>query len=260
VPGADDLLLLARLPEWAFAVAMLIARIGGACMLLPAIGETELPSTIRAGITLALVALLLPLEAPLLPPAPADAWRGFAMVGAELGTGLFLGWLARLVLLSLPLAGQIIASMVGLANVLQPDPTLGPQTSVLARALGLAAPVAVLATGLHALPLAALAGSYRVIPPGQLLPVADGTAQTVAAVGALFALALQLAAPFVLAGLVWQVALGLLARLVPHLQVHFAAIPGQIIGGLALLAVFTGLLVQAWLEYARAGFSALPGH
>ncbi|MCW3475096.1 flagellar biosynthetic protein FliR [Limobrevibacterium gyesilva] len=257
--SADDAAFLAQLPAWAFATGLLIARVGGACMLLPGIGELELPATVRAGFTLALVAVLLPVVAPQIPPVPGDALRAAGMVAAELATGLWLGWLTRLLLVALPMAGQIAAGMAGLTNVLQPDPALGPQTAAMARLLALAAPAAVLASGLHVLPLSALAGSYTLVPPGALLPAADSAEVAVGAVGESFALSLRLAAPFVLAGTVWQVALGLLARLVPQLQVYFAAMPGQILGGILLLGVLGGAMLAAWQADLQSAFAALPG-
>jgi flagellar biosynthetic protein FliR len=257
--SAADSALLADLPALAFGFVILIARCGGACMLLPGIGETQLPTMVRAGIAVALTLLLLPVLAPTLPPPPASPWRLFAMVGAEVLTGLWLGWLARLAMLALPIAGQIIAGLTGLSNVLEPDPRLGSQNSALGQAFGLAAPVLILAGGLHALPIAALAGSYRLIPAGALLPAADTTQAVVGAVSQSFALALRLAAPFVLAGIVWHVALGLLARLVPQLQVFFAALPGQILGALALLAVLGVGIIDAWREQIAHIFATLPG-
>ncbi len=83
---------------------------------------------------------------------------------AEVITGLWLGWLARLLVLALPVAGQFIAYMLGVANVLQPDPELGGQATPIARLFAIAAPLAILVTGLYALPLAALAGSYPADP------------------------------------------------------------------------------------------------
>ncbi len=112
---------------------------------------------------------------------------------------------------------------------------------------------------MHALPLAALAGSYRLIPPGALLPAADSLQQVVAELGVAFALVLRLAAPFVLGGMIWQAALALLSRLVPQLQVYFVAMPGQILGGVLLLAVFGSAMLTLWLQGARAGFLSLPG-
>jgi flagellar biosynthetic protein FliR len=255
----DDAAFLLHLPAWAFAFAMLIARVGCACMLLPGIGEVELPGTVRAGFTIALAVLLLPLIGPVMPSMPGEVWHLAGMVGAEIVTGLWLGWLTRVLLQALPVAGQIAASMVGLANVLQPDPALGAQTTALSRGFGLAAPVLLLASGLHALPISALVGSYRLIPPGTWLPAADTALQVVDAASSAFGLAMRLAAPFVLASILWEVAMGLLSRLVPQLQVHFAAMPGQILIGIALIGLLTDAMLATWLSAARDTLSALPG-
>jgi flagellar biosynthetic protein FliR len=255
--GTDP--LLAELPGWAFALVLAVCRIGAACALLPGVGEAELPSVVRVGFAVALTALLLPVVAPLMPPAPDDAWRAGTDVVAEITTGLWLGWLARVLVQALPVAGQFAASVTGLASVLQPDPGLGPQTTALARLFSLAAPVALFATGLYALPLAALAGSYRLVAPGALLPSADTTEGVVAAAAEAFALALRLASPFIAAGLAWQVAQGLLARLVPNLQVFAVGLPGQILAGLLLLALLAGGMLAAWQDQIHAAFLALPG-
>ena len=248
--------LLAELPAWAFAFMLVLARCGMAVALLPGLGEAEPPAMVRAGLALALVALVLPGLGPV--ADPGSAWRAASMVGAELFCGGVLGWLARLLALALPIAGQVVSFMLGLSNVVQLDVALG-QASALSRLFSLAAPVLVLATGLWMLPVAALDGSYALVPPGAWLPMADSAQAVVAAVGASFALALQLAAPFVFASVLWQVALGLTGRLIPHLQVYFAAIPGQIVGGLALLGLLSAGMLDAWSEAVRAGLARLPG-
>jgi len=255
----DDAALMQALPGWSFAFVLVLSRVSAVVLLLPGIGESEPPAMLRAGLTLGMTLLLLPVVAPLVPAAPGDVWRDLLMVGAELLAGGLLGWLARLLVLALPMAGNVISYMIGLSSVLQPDPQLG-QTTVLAKALGLAATVLVLSTGLYALPIAALAGSYRLVAPGHLLPMADTTQEAVAAVAQGFALAMQLAAPLVFAGTLWQLGLALCARLVPNLQIYVAAVPGQIAGGLLLLSLLLVGIVSAWGEAVRAGFMLLPGH
>jgi flagellar biosynthetic protein FliR len=255
----DDAALMQALPGWSFAFVLVLSRVSAVVLLLPGIGESEPPAMLRAGLALGMTLLLLPVVAPLVPAAPGDIWRDLLMVGAELLAGGLLGWLARLLVLALPMAGNIISYMIGLSSVLQPDPQLG-QTTVLAKALGLGSTVLVLSTGLYALPIAALAGSYRLVAPGHLLPMADTTQAVVAAVAEGFALAMQLAAPLVFAGTLWQLGLALCARLVPNLQIYVAAVPGQIAGGLLLLSLLLVGIVGAWGEAVRAGFLLLPGH
>ena len=87
-----------------------------AVALLPGLGESEPPPMLRAGLALAVTALLLPGVAPLVPDRPVDAWHTAAMVGAELLYGGLLGWLARLLALSLPVAGALVATLAGLAR------------------------------------------------------------------------------------------------------------------------------------------------
>lgn len=252
-----DAALLAALPGWAFAFVLVLCRVGAVVMLMPGLGEVEPPAVVRAGLALAVTLLLLPVVAPLV-SAPPDAGlsgagaSGAGMVAAELLVGAMLGWLARLPALALGMAGAIASYMLGLSSVVQTDPALG-------RLFGLMAPVLVLSTGLYALPLQALGGSYDVFPPGTLLPAGPLADSVTAAVAASFGLAVRLAAPFLLAGLVWQAALGLLARLAPQLQAYTAAMPGQILGGLALLALLGSRILAAWLDGVSAAWMSLPG-
>jgi flagellar biosynthetic protein FliR len=241
----------AELSHLAFAFLLVMCRCGAAVMLLPGLGEEEPPVTVRIGLAGGMAVLLLPLLAPDLPAEPQGIFRLAGMVCAELLAGGTLGWLARLIALALPAAGQVISLMTGLSSVLQPDPTLGAQSAAIGRMLNLLAPVVILTSGLYALPLSALAGSYAVFPAGLPIPSGDLAEVAVRAVGESFALALRLAAPFILMSTIWHVGLGLLARLVPQIQVYFAALPGQVLGGLFLFAVLAPAILHAWL-------SALP--
>lgn len=255
----DTTALLATLPAWAFSLVLVMARVGGAMALLPGLGEPQPPALVRVGLAVGVTVLLLPGVAQSIPPVPEASTQAVAMIAAELVTGLWLGWLARLMVLALPVAGQFIGYMMGIANVLQPDPILGGQATPIASLLAVAAPLAVLVSGLYALPLMALAGSFGVIPAGSLLPAADTTDAAVRAVGATFAIAVRLASPFILVSLVWHVATGLLARLVPRLQVYFIVMPAQILGAMLLLAMLTTSLLSAWQESAHSAFAGLPG-
>ena len=257
--SGDAAALLAGLPAWAFAFVLIMARVGAAMTLLPGLGEAQPPAMLRLGLSIGITALLLPGIAPSIPPVPEAGLQAGFMIAAEIITGLWLGWLARLLALALPIAGQYIAYMLGVANVLQPDPELGSQATPIAQLFSIVAPVAILVTGLYALPLAALAGSYRLIPAGTLLPAADSAQTAVRAVGTAFALSVRLASPFLLVAIVWHVAIGLIARLVPRLQVYFVAMPGQILGGIVLLAVLATSLLSAWQAAIQSGFATLPG-
>jgi flagellar biosynthetic protein FliR len=242
----------------AFAFMLVLCRCGAAIMLLPALGESDPPVMLRAGLALALAFLLVPAVAPVLPKEPASFLGLAGMVASEILLGGLLGWLARVVALALAGAGQLISVMTGQSSVLQQDPLLGAQTAVIGRLFNLAAPVVILTSGLYAMPLRALAASYGVLPAGGVLPTGDLAEIAVRMVGSSFDLALRLAAPFVLMSMLWQAGLGLLARLVPQIQVYFASLPGQLLGGLLLLALLGGAIIGAWTDSLREALSALP--
>src|SRR4051794_28244060 len=129
-----------------------------------------------------------------------------------------------------------MALMIGLASPLQSDPSFGAQGTALSRLFGLVAAMLILSTGLYAL-LRALAESYALLPAGGALPVPGQAAMLAQAVADSLSLALRLAAPLLLAGILGQFALGLLSRLAPMVPVFVLAAPGQILAGLLLLAL-----------------------
>ncbi len=250
---------LATLPSLAFHAVLVFARLGAAVMVLPGLGEQEVPPSIRLAIGLGLVPLVLPGLAPDLPAAPDAAAEAVRLLGLEVVIGLWIGGLARLLVLAMAVAGQIAAAMIGLASVLVPDAGFGAQSSALSRMLGLLTAVLMLSSGLYALPLGALVGSYAVLPVGDAFP-AGAAAEAVATAGAeSLALALRLAAPFVVGAVVMNLALGLMARLAPAVQVYFVAVPGQILAGVALLGLMMPLLLAVLDASLRAQFAALPG-
>ncbi|MBW8269836.1 flagellar biosynthetic protein FliR [Caldovatus aquaticus] len=249
----------APLATLAFQAVLVFARIGAAAMLLPGLGEQEVPAMPRLALGLALVPLLLPGLAPALPPAPEAPAETLRLLALEALAGLFLGGLARLVALALGMAGQAVALLLGLATVLAPDPQFGAQGTAPARLLLLAGAVLVLGSGLYALPLRALAESYAVLPPGAPWPAGEAAELAAQAASDSLALALRLAAPFVLAAVLFHLALALLARLAPQVQIFFVATPGQLLLGLALFALLFPAMMDAFAEAAAAAFAALAG-
>lgn len=227
--------------------------------LLPGLGEAAAPAIVRIGLALSITILLMPELQPLMPAVPAAGLRMGLMIAGEVITGLWFGWVTRMIVLALPLCAQFIGYLIGLSNVLQPDAELGAQSGALGKLFEMTAPVILLVSGLYRLPLIALNGLFQLIPPGHMLPAADSTETAIHAVGAGFSLALQLASPFVVIGIVWHLAIGMAGRLVSRMQVYFVSLPGQILVGLTLLMITGTAMILAWREGTQAYFIALPG-
>jgi flagellar biosynthetic protein FliR len=237
-----------------YAFFLVFARLGAAAMLLPGIGESYVGTRLRLCFALAFSMALMPLLQPHLPPAPSGAIALFLLLGSEIIIGLFLGALVRILLLALEMAGMMIALQIGFASALVQDPATAQQGSVIGSFLLSLGVVLIFATGMHAPMIRAVVDSYGVFPAGGPPPAGDMAITVARTVSQGFAIAVEFSTPFVLLGLLFNLALGLLSRLMPQLQVFFVGLPVQILAGFILLAAglafamtwFLGRLADAW--------------
>ena len=251
--------LLHELPGMAFGFMLVVARVGTTLLTGPGLGENDIPPTIRAALAVLLSVLVTPMLQTSLPPVPDNIVGLAGLLVVEIVVGAWMGFMCRVLVMSLAMAGGIISLMVGLSSVLQIDPTVGAQVPALQRMLGLASIALLFASGLYLLPIQAIVGSYDLIPAGAAFD-AGGSAQLVTqAITDSFELALRLAAPFIIIALVWNVALGFISRLIPSIQVHVVSAPAQIIGGLALLTAAIFIIFANWSAAVQASLSAMPG-
>ncbi len=251
--------LIRDLPVAGFGFMLVLCRVGTAMLTGPGLGEADIPPAVRAGLATIVAALAYSALAAPLPAIPANSPDLAAMLAIEIVTGTWLGFMARMLTMALAMSGALISYMIGLSSVLQIDPSVGGQVTALQRMFSLACIALLFETGLYILPVQAVLGTYDIIPPGGTLDAA-GTANLVTrAVSEGFGLAVRLAAPSVVAALVWQAAMGFVSRLVPNIQVAVVSAPAQILGGLALTAGAAGLMFEAWSDSVRHGLSSLPG-
>jgi len=250
-------------PDVVAVYLMILCRVSTLVMVAPGLGESTSPMTVRAGIAVTISFLLVPLLEPVLTPVVTLALKSPAllivMIAQELLIGTFIGWMARLIAMSLIIAMQFIATFTGLASVLQPDPDLGASSTAISHMASFLIPVLFLTTGLYILPLAALTGSYKVFLPGQFPFLNDMAQAAVMSVSLSFRLGLQYAAPFVLVGTLWPALLGVLNRLMPAIQVYGIAMPAQLLGGVFLIALLIQVITGVWQERMQETLLQLPG-
>ncbi|GBD43170.1 hypothetical protein HRbin40_00636 [bacterium HR40] len=239
---------------------LLFARIGSCLMLVPGIGDAAVSPQLRLGLGLLLSLLLYPALLPqlALPEGEAALLRALA---SEIGLGLAFGLALRLAFGALELAGSLVALQSGLAAAALFDPQQGGQTSLTGRFLGVAGLTLFLVLDGHHQLLRALAGSYRLWPAAAAPPLSslgEFLEFLLQLSTALWEVALRIAAPVFFVAVTTNVALGLVARLVPGIQVFFLAIPIQI--ALALLALVFGSAagLGVFLRFADSALSSLP--
>ena len=232
-------------------------RVGAMVSLLPAFGERVIPVRVRLGIALAFTMIVLPAVGDLPLARPDDLSAALPLLATEVPTGLFFGLLLRFFVFALQIAGAIAAQSTSLSQIFggsagaDPQPAIGHVLS--SAALALAALM-----GLHTAFAGYMIQTYTLVPTG-LLMGSDVVADLgVRAVSHVFALGFTLAAPFVIASLLYNVTLGVINRAMPQLMVSFVGAPAITAGGLLLLLICTPVILQLWMA-AFAAVIADPG-
>lgn len=227
---------------------LLFARIGSCLVLLPGIGETSVTPRARLGLALFVTLLLYPVLAREVPLPANDATLVLAL-GGEIAIGLAYGLAARFAIAALELAGGMIALQSGLAAAALFDPSSGSQTTLPGRFLSVAGLTLFLVLDGHHALLAALADSYRSLPPAEPPPLSDLAELLSVVSGGLWSTAVRIAAPVFFVGAVTYTAFGLFSRLVPGIQIFFVAMPLQIALAVAALMVSLPAALAAFLTF-----------
>lgn len=221
----------------AYAILLVFARVGSAVMLLPGFGELFVSPRVRLLLAGAIALVIAPTVSARLPGLPGTALELLLIFGGEIAIGLFLGTLSRILLAALHIAGGVIGMQSSLASAVMFDPASSSQTGIDSGFLYLLGILVIFAADLHHPMLLAVAQSYSLFEPGAALATGDFSELGVRYVSQSFALAMQIAAPYVVAGTVFYVGLGLISRLMPQVQVFFIAMPLQIALSFLLMIV-----------------------
>lgn len=219
-------------------------RVGAAMALLPAFGEQSVPQRVKLSVSLGFTLIVTPAVAPELSALVATGdVVGLALV-TEVVAGLAIGISLRLLILALQMAGTIAAQSTSLSQFfggagVEPQPAISQLLVVSGLALAVMA-------GLHVRMVELLMLSYDVMPAGAFPRPGDladwGMSHTARAV----TLAFSLAAPFVIASLIYNVALGIINRAMPQLVVSLVGAPALALGGLLLLVLVAPLALAVW--------------
>ena len=238
------------LPAYAAAFLLVFARIGTMLMLLPGLGEQMISRRLRLTTALVLAAVMLPLHRDAYQIDLTQIGPVLLLLGEELLIGAVLGITARLTLSALQVTGSIVAQQLGLGFVTAVDPTEhGQQAVLIGNFLTILALALLFATNLHYLVIAALDDSYTLFHPGEVPLTGDMAALITRTVAGAFRIGVQLSAPFLVFGLLFNLGLGILSRLMPQMQVFFVGLPLSILAGFLILIFVVGSMMAVFLGY-----------
>lgn len=241
---------LSFLPDFAEAFMLAFARVGAMVMLMPGLGERGIPMRQRMVVALGLTLMVLPTV------REAGVGQGpiLRMMG-EVLAGIALGLSGRLAMAALDVAGTLISQNVGLSFAQVMDPANGQQGEAITTFLRMFGVCLIFATDLHHLALTGIVASYEAIPLGQPPAMADLSALMLKLVREVFEAGVLIAAPFIAFGFVFNVGLGLAARMTPQLQLFFLAMPAAILLGIMAFAAGLGAAGMQFLRLMRQALS-----
>ena len=234
------------LEDYILPFFLVLSRVSAAMAALPAFGEQMLPARIKLMLAFALSAIVFP---PVSSDLEAVAEGSFMLLLLqEIVIGLTIGISLRLHVMSLQIAATIAAQSTSLAQLLgangvDPQPAIGVILYVSALALAVE-------FGLHIQFAVMFISSYGTVPVGAV----DGSVlpQTILnAVSHAFEFGFIISAPFVVASLLFNLALGVINRAMPQLMVAFVGAPAITYGSLVLLALTAPLMLSLWVEHMQ---------
>lgn len=234
-----------------YAAGLVFARLGAIIMLLPGLGEAVIPARIRLSFALALSLMLFPVLVGKVPALPTGAGDFGLVVAREVLIGLMIGAILRLFMTSLATAGEIVSISTTLSFAQTANPMQASPSTTLGTFLGLIGIVLIFATDLDHLFIAAIVKSFDLFPFGRDIPITDAGQLAVQTLGGSFALGLQLSAPVIVFSLVFNIAAGLVGRVMPQFQVFFAAAPLMVLLGLSIFALSLGAIGMIWIDRYR---------
>lgn len=224
----------AQLEAWFGLFIWPFLRIIGLMLSEPLLGHRALPRRIKMGLAMLLTITIAPLlNAP--PDVSFTSAQGIVMAVQQLIIGFSLGFSIRIVLSSIEMSGHVTGLTMGLGFAVFFDPQNSAQSPVLAQFIGIFAMLVFLAMNGHLMVISALVQSFQVLPI-TAEPLHNGGFKAFAeAGGQIFVIGLMLSLPMLAALLIVNIALGILTRAAPQLNLFAIGLPLTLIGGFVVL-------------------------
>jgi flagellar biosynthetic protein FliR len=234
-----------------YVAGLVFARVGAMVMLMPGIGDNAVPQRIRLSFALLMSMILAPLVYKGAGVMPSSVGGLAGAVIHEILIGLMIGSVLKLFFTAMSTAGEVISMQTTLSFAQTTNPSMGQSSTAVSTFLSMLGLTLIMATDLHHLFIGAIVKSYDLFPFTRAVPVNDAATLAVRTVADSFSLGLQLAAPVIVFSLVFNLAVGLVGRVMPAFQIFFVASPLSVILGLSLLALSLGGIAMVWTDRYR---------
>ncbi|HEX5364178.1 MAG TPA: flagellar biosynthetic protein FliR [Gallionella sp.] len=247
----------AQLDAWLATLLFPLVRILAMISTAPVLGNKQVPKRVKIGLS-ALLAILIAPTLSSIPLVPVGSPQGLLIIIQQIIIGVAMGFTMRMVFTAVEMAGELSGLQMGLGFASFYDPMNSSYSPVIARWLGMIAILAFLATDGHLYMLSALAESFSTLPIGNAMPN-QGFYNVVNWGGSIFAFGLQIALPIVAALLITNIALGILTRAAPQLNLFAVGFPITLTIGFVVLAISMPYLSPLLDRVVQEGLDKMLG-
>lgn len=244
-----------QLYAWLAAFVWPMARILALIASAPVIGNPSFPGNIKIGLGVLITILVAPLVTAPSGVEPNSA-TGLLILAQQVLIGLAMGFAMQVVFWAAEIAGELIGLQMGLGFATLYDPSVPGFIPVIGQFMGIVLSLAFLAIDGHLLLASTLVESFQVLPLAPL-SAAGGLRSLVEWGGSIFSFGLALALPLLAALLVTNLALAVLTRAAPQLNIFVIGFPLTILIGLVGLALVLPYLAPAIESQFIDGFGAM---
>lgn len=245
-----------QLEAWLAAFIFPLARILALVASAPIIGNKQVPARVKVGLALFITFLIAPtLNIP--SGIEASSGPGLFILLQQILVGLAMGFSMRLVFTAVEMAGDLMGMQMGLGFASFYDPVNATQTQVIAQFLGIFAALAFLSMNGHLYMLATLAESFQAFPISTQLPAAKAMHTLALWGGSIFNQALRLSLPLIAALLITNLALGILTRSAPQLNIFAIGFPITLVVGFVTLILTLPYLAPLLDVFVQAGLDTM---
>ncbi len=214
-----------------------LSRILALIATAPILGNPSIPVRVKLGLAIMITILVVPTVEQSLPQIDPSSGMGMVVLLQQLLIGVAIGFVMRVVFVAVEMAGELIGLQMGLGFAIFFDPQNSGQIDIIGRFLGVIASLAFLAIDGHLMMIALISQSFSTLPVGSV-GVTDTTFTTLANWGReIFKSGLQLSLPVLTALLITNLALGILTRAAPQLNIFAVGFPLTLSIGLLVLAL-----------------------
>jgi flagellar biosynthetic protein FliR len=244
---------------WVVAFFFPLARILALLVAAPPFSNAALPVRVRLMLGLAIAIAITP-ALPKIPPLDPASGIGLWILAQQMLIGFSMGFSLRLVFSAIDMAGNIIATQMGLGFATLYDPQNTAQTPVLSEFIGLLSLLIFMSINGHLMVIATLAHSFTAIPISTSALDSHTWLNLASAGGVVFSSGLLLALPIVVALLTTNVALGVLSRAAPQLNPFAVGFPITMTLGFGMLMVSLPYMGAPLLQLFEHGLQSMLGY